>query len=357
MSITAKEDLERLVNEYWKERKKPDYWGVMEQISDSRGYTIAYKVLVVKHKENYDVYAAIRHGLKNGLSLGEILVEYFWFVKDSIVGINDVIHAIEAWKKFGKDIRFFAYNEEDLKNPPKELWEVHVRLALLSRRFKKPNEINLEGAFKLLPNLVWTNVGPFTVEDWNQKLVKGETDGIVVLAVDKFPPFFLWNPVPEGVRVANADMVRAGAHLASGTTVMHYGFVNFNAGTLGKSMVEGRISAGTVVDEGTDMGAGGGFLGTLSGGNSIKMKAGKNCLVGAMSEVGVPLGDNCTVATGTCFAPGTPVYDLDEQCWKKAIDFKDQNNLLIWRNSKNGRIEVQRKKVEVSLNEELHQND
>ena len=349
MVIRTKEEFNAFVERFWQNKAKPEYWGIARAYADSEGKAIAYKILTLNCKENYGALAAVLDGLDRGLALGQIENEYFsWLDR----GFHTNVEALSV-----KDVDVFVTYETELGIEPQSLLDVHIRLAILSRRIKKPNEINLDEAFKLLPNLVWTNVRPFTIEDWNKKFVKCETEGITVLAVDKFPPFFLWNPVPSGVRVANADMIRAGAHLAEGTTVMHYGFVNFNAGTLGPSMVEGRISAGTVIDGGTDIGAGGGFLGTLSGGNSIKMKAGKKCLVGAMAEVGVPLGDNCTVATGPWCAPGTPIYGLDEKCWKKAIDLRDQDNLLIWRNSKNGRIEVQRKKVEVTLNEELHKNN
>lgn len=350
--IKSKEEFQKFVYEYWQGKEKPKYWGVVSLFTDEKDELIACKVLTLNVEANYGALAAIEDGLERGFSPEEIKQEYFsWLDRN----FHENVEALS--NKEGKALSVFTLNEEKLQERPSDLVDVHIRLALLSRRVKKPNEINLDGSFGLLPNLVWTNKGPFTIQDWNKKFVKGETEGIVPLAVDKFPPFFVWNPVPEGVRVANTDMVRAGAHLASGTTVMHYGFVNFNAGTLGASMVEGRISAGTVVDEGTDIGAGAGFLGTLSGGNSIKMKAGKNCLVGAIAEVGVPLGNNCTVAVGTTFSPGTPVYDLDKQKVIKAIELENEDNLLIWRNALTGRIEVQRKKVEVSLNEELHKND
>lgn len=350
MNIKQKEDFYDFVESYWKnqQQQQPDYWGIAKEYTDSNGNPIAYKVLTLNSASNYGALAAILHETNKGKNGEEIVQNYFAWLDDG--GFHANVEAIkqENWV-------VFQSNNSELGEAPKDILDAHIRLALLSRREKQPNSINFNGAFGLLPNLVWTDEGPFTVEDWEEKFVSQEKLPQVI-AVDKFPPFFLWNPVPTGVRAANTDMVRSGAHLAEGTTVMHYGFVNFNAGTLGPSMVEGRISAGTTVNKGTDIGAGAGFLGTLSGGNDVKMSTGKDCLVGAMAEVGVPLGDNCTVAVGTAFAPGTPVYDLDNDQTIKAIELAGEGNLLIWRNSQNGRIEVQRKKVEVGLNEELHDN-
>ncbi len=217
--------------------------------------------------------------------------------------------------------------------------------------------------FSVLPNLIWNNGIPITVEDWNtNEWLEITRDSPMA---DKIPLLTWGAPVPEGVRIANPQMVRLGAYLSPGTTVMHYGFVNFNAGTLGKAMVEGRISAGTVIGDGTDIGAGAGFNGTLSGGGSVKLSAGAGCLLGAQSQCGIVLGDNCAVATGTHFTQEVHFaeYDKDEKTGKytklirkgvKAKEFSGVPNLLFLRHDETGEMQVWRRGNKVMLNEALH---
>ena len=347
LPITTQDEFNEFVTSYWSENEKPKYWGVIKPFFDQYDNIIAYKIITVNVKENYGALTAISHAIEND----KIPEEYFAWLDD------DGFHAnIEAIKDKDHEFNIFTCNEEDLSKKPQDLLDAHVRLALLSRRIKEQGTVNLDGIFGILPNIVWTNEGPYTVEDYNEIFVIEELPP-QVLAIDKIPPFFAWNPVPTGIRVANADMVRSSAYIAEGTTIMHYGFMNHNSASGKNCMVEGRVSAGTKLGDNTDVGAGAGFLGTLSGGNSIPMKAGKNCLIGANAEVGTPLGDNCIVATGTCFAPGTPVYDVENEEWKKAIDFANQDNLLFWNNAKTGRFEVCKNTITGEfMNEELHKN-
>jgi len=244
----------------------------------------------------------------------------------------------------------------DLQDKPVDAHDVYLRLHLLSTRKVKPHGQNLEGVFGLLSNVVWTNVGPFATEGFEVVRGKLRTQGVSVLvhAIDKFPRMTDY-VVPTGVRIADADRVRLGAHLAEGTTVMHEGFVNFNAGTLGKSMVEGRISAGVVVDDGSDVGGGASIMGTLSGGGNVVVRVGKNSLLGANSGCGILLGDNCTIEAGLYITAGSKLL-LPDQRVIKARELSGQNDLLFRRNSLNGAIEVVHKRNETVLNSELHKN-
>ncbi|MDR1432127.1 MAG: 2,3,4,5-tetrahydropyridine-2,6-dicarboxylate N-succinyltransferase, partial [Propionibacteriaceae bacterium] len=183
----------------------------------------------------------------------------------------------------------------DLDTPPTSAPDAYLRLHLLSARLCQPRTINLDGLFAVLPNVVWTSAGPCAAEDFEATRLRLRRLGpLTVFGVDKFPQLTDY-VVPSGVRIADAGRVRLGAHLAPGTTVMHEGFVNFNAGTLGASMVEGRISAGVVVMDGTDIGGGASIMGTLSGGGQEQITIGRRCLLGAESGVGISLGDDCVV--------------------------------------------------------------
>ena len=240
---------------------------------------------------------------------------------------------------------------------PASTEDVWLRLHLLSRREVKPNEINLEGIFGWLSNVAWTSAGPVLparVEEL-RALAAAEFHHLAVPSVDKFPRMSDY-VVPEGVRIADADRVRLGAHLASGTTVMHEGFVNFNGGTLGTSMVEGRISAGVVVDDGSDVGGGASVMGTLSGGGTEVIAVGKRCLLGANSGLGISLGDDCVIEAGLYVTAGTKVQTSDGQT-VKARELSGANNLLFRRNSLNGAVEVvKRDGSGITLNEALHAN-
>jgi 2,3,4,5-tetrahydropyridine-2-carboxylate N-succinyltransferase len=244
----------------------------------------------------------------------------------------------------------------DLDEKPADTHDVWLRLHLLSHRLTKPHVANLDGIFGLLTNVVWTNFGPCAVDGFEMTRARLRKRGAVaVYGIDKFPRMVDY-VTPTGVRIADADRVRLGAHLAEGTTVMHEGFVNFNAGTLGTSMVEGRISAGVVVDDGSDIGGGASIMGTLSGGGKEVIKVGKRCLLGANSGLGISLGDDCVVEAGLYVTGGTKVTTADGQT-TKAIELSGASNLLFRRNSLSGAVEVvKRDGTGITLNEALHAN-
>lgn len=253
----------------------------------------------------------------------------------------------------------------NLDESPADTADAYLRLHLLSHRLVQPNSINLDGVFGKLPNVVWTNFGPAAVDGFELTRAKLRKRGAVtVFGIDKFPRMVDY-VVPSGVRVADADRVRLGAHLAEGTTVMHEGFVNFNAGTLGTSMVEGRITAGVVVGDGTDVGGGASIMGTLSGGGKEKVALGQRVLLGANSGVGISIGDDSVVEAGLYVTAGTRVRvvgptDADgEDTTKivKAVELSGVPNLLFRRNSTTGQVEVlPRKGQTVELNAALHAN-
>jgi 2,3,4,5-tetrahydropyridine-2-carboxylate N-succinyltransferase len=244
----------------------------------------------------------------------------------------------------------------DLKQKPTDAHDAYLRLHLLSSRKVKPHGQSLEGVFGLLANVVWTSVGPFAPEGFERVrgILRSQGVTVEVHSIDKFPRMTDY-VLPTGVRVADADRVRLGAYLGEGTTVMHEGFVNFNAGTLGKSMVEGRISAGVTVDDGSDIGGGASIMGTLSGGGNMVVKIGKGSLLGANAGCGIPLGDGCTIEAGLYITAGTKLQLTDGRV-VKARELAGQNDLLFRRNSLTGAVEVSNKKNEVVLNPELHKN-
>ena len=230
--------------------------------------------------------------------------------------------------------------EIDTTKPPVDAADAYLRLHLLSHRLVKPHGVALDGIFGLLSNVVWTSVGPCAVDGFEitRARLKAAHGHVSVYGVDKFPRMVDY-VVPSGVRIADADRVRLGAHLASGTTVMHEGFVNFNAGTLGTSMVEGRISAGVVVGDGTDVGGGASIMGTLSGGGKEVISIGEKCLLGANSGLGISLGDNCVIEAGTYITSAAKVRLPDGEI-VKAGTLSSASNLLFRRNSLDGCLEV-----------------
>lgn len=244
----------------------------------------------------------------------------------------------------------------DLADKPADAHDGYLRLHLLSHRLVAPHGANMDGIFGALANVVWTNFGPCAVEGFETVRAKLRRRGAVaVYGVDKFPRMVDY-VLPSGVRIADADRVRLGAHLAAGTTVMHEGFVNFNAGTLGTSMVEGRISAGVVVDDGSDIGGGASIMGTLSGGGKEVISVGKRCLLGANAGLGISLGDDCVIEAGLYVTGGTKVTTADGQT-TKAVELSGANNLLFRRNSLSGAVEVvKRDGTGITLNEALHAN-
>ena len=262
-----------------------------------------------------------------------------------------------------------------LDEPIADAADAYLRLHLLSCRLVQPNTINLDDVFTKLNNVVWTNVGPFAVENFAQRKLDvlqaaSATDAcggvppyIEVLSVDKFPRMVDY-VVPSGVRIGDANRVRLGAYLSPGTTVMHAGFVNYNAGTLGTSMVEGRISQGVVVGDGSDIGGGASTMGTLSGGGKLRNFIGKHSLVGANAGIGISLGDNCVVEAGLYVTAGTKITVVDKQRLAndqplevvKGSDLSGKDNILFLRNSVTGAIEARFRKVGIELNESLHRH-
>jgi 2,3,4,5-tetrahydropyridine-2,6-dicarboxylate N-succinyltransferase len=247
--------------------------------------------------------------------------------------------------------------EIDLDAPPAGTSDAYLRLHLLSHRLVRPHGLNLDGIFGVLPNVVWTSVGPCPVEGFEQTRLTLRRKGLVqVFGVDKFPRMTDY-VVPSGVRIADADRVRLGAYLAEGTTVMHEGFVNYNAGTLGASMIEGRVSAGVVVGDGSDIGGGASIMGTLSGGGRERITVGRRCLVGANAGIGISLGDDCVVEAGTYITAGSKLR-LPDGSTVKASSLSGQSGLQFWRNSVTGALEARpRVGTDVTLNDALHAND
>jgi 2,3,4,5-tetrahydropyridine-2-carboxylate N-succinyltransferase len=247
--------------------------------------------------------------------------------------------------------------EIDLIAPPADAKDAYLRLHLLSHRLVKPHGQSLDGIFGLLANVVWTSVGPCANEGFEltRARLKAKYGSVTVYSVDKFPRMVDY-VIPSGVRIADADRVRLGAHLASGTTVMHEGFVNFNAGTLGASMVEGRISAGVVVGDGSDVGGGASIMGTLSGGGKEVISIGEKCLLGANSGLGISLGNNCVIEAGTYITAAAKVTLPDGEV-VKAGTLSGASDLLFRRNSLTGGLEaVMRTGTWGGLNSVLHAN-
>jgi 2,3,4,5-tetrahydropyridine-2,6-dicarboxylate N-succinyltransferase len=247
--------------------------------------------------------------------------------------------------------------EIDLDAPPAAVPDAYLRLHLLSHRIVAPHGLNLDGIYAVLPNVVWTTTGPCAVEDFERtRLALRRRGPVHVLGIDKFPRMTDY-VVPTGVRIADADRVRLGAHLAEGTTVMHEGFVNFNAGTLGSSMVEGRISSGVVVGDGSDVGGGASIMGTLSGGGTERISVGRRCLIGANAGIGISLGDDCVVEAGTYITAGSKLT-MPDGATVKAAELSGKDGLQFWRNSISGALEVRpRTGSGVVLNDALHAND
>jgi 2,3,4,5-tetrahydropyridine-2-carboxylate N-succinyltransferase len=243
-----------------------------------------------------------------------------------------------------------------LAAPPADPHDVYLRLHLLSHRLARPHEANLDGVFGLLANVVWTNHGPCAVAGFEAVRTRLRARGpVTVYGVDKFPRMVDY-VLPTGVRIADADRVRLGAHLAEGTTVMHEGFCNYNAGTLGVSMVEGRISAGVVLGDGSDLGGGASVMGTLSGGGTEVITVGRGCLIGANAGIGISLGDDCVVEAGLYVTAGTKVALPDGEI-VSARTLSGQSGLLLRRNSVTGAVEaLPRTGQGIALNPMLHAN-
>jgi 2,3,4,5-tetrahydropyridine-2-carboxylate N-succinyltransferase len=246
---------------------------------------------------------------------------------------------------------------EDCSAPAADAYDAYLRLQLCSHRLAAPGTLNFDGVFGVRANVAWTDAGPCAADGFAETKMRFMASGqtLQVRSVDKFPRMTDY-VVPDGVRIGDADRVRLGAHLAPGTTVMHEGFVNFNAGTLGTSMVEGRISAGVVVGDGSDIGGGASIMGTLSGGGTEVISVGQRCLLGANSGLGISLGDDCIIEAGLYVTAGTKVLTPGGTS-VKAREFSGANNLLFRRNSMSGAVEVvSRDGSGIVLNEALHAN-
>ncbi|MBU3734125.1 MAG: 2,3,4,5-tetrahydropyridine-2,6-dicarboxylate N-succinyltransferase [Candidatus Planktophila sp.] len=267
-----------------------------------------------------------------------------WFPAPALTALTGSVPA-ELAALVGEDkaravTRELVSIEIDISKAPVDAADAYLRLHLLSHRLVKPHGLVLDGVFGILSNVVWTSVGPCAVDgfEMTRARLKAVHGHVSVYGVDKFPRMVDY-VVPSGVRIADADRVRLGAHLAAGTTVMHEGFVNFNAGTLGTSMVEGRISAGVVVGDGTDVGGGASIMGTLSGGGKEVISIGEKCLLGANSGLGISLGDNCVIEAGTYITAAAKVKLPDGEV-VKAGTLSGASNLLFRRNSLDGSLEV-----------------
>ncbi|MEI6372388.1 MAG: 2,3,4,5-tetrahydropyridine-2,6-dicarboxylate N-succinyltransferase [Actinomycetes bacterium] len=285
-----------------------------------------------------------------------------WFPAPTLgiepLDVSDISAAINSDDVRGVRVSTVRVLIPDLALPPVDGPDAWLRLHLLSARLVAPRTINLDGVFGLLTNVAWTSLGPVPIERVAAVRMAARHRGVpmAVYGVDKFPRMVDY-VVPSGVRIADADRVRLGAHLAEGTTVMHEGFVNFNAGTLGASMVEGRISAGVVVGNGSDIGGGASIMGTLSGGGTEVISIGERCLVGANAGVGISLGDDCVVEAGAYITAGSKVTTPDGEV-VKARALSGANGLLFRRNSVSGALEVvPRTGTWGGLNAALHAND
>ena len=286
----------------------------------------------------------------------DVFFPFIKFGEDRYVGEKNSIRAT-----LNKNLIEISCNLQDLEKPIKDVADAYLRLHLLSYKFVLPNSINLEGLFEILPNVVWTNYGAVSLKEIDEKLLNSKLHdkGLVIKSIDKFPRLtdFI---VPKGVRIADASRVRLGAYLSEGTTIMHEGFVNFNAGTLGKAMIEGRISAGVLVGSNSDLGGGSSTMGTLSGGNSTKISIGENCLLGANSGLGIPLGNNCIIEAGLYLTAGTKVTILNESGEGKvlkAIELSGKDDILYFRDSLSRKVCARPNKGEFKLNKALHDNN
>ena len=298
-------------------------------------------------------------GLITKSSSGEMLDAYFPVIEfnDQKTDIQDI-----STNSLEKEVIEIHWTQKDLDKPIEDVVSAYLKLHLISYRFVLPNSINLDGLFNALPNVAWTNKGPISIDEIDQELLnsKQNKNDLFIRSLDKFPQLVDYI-IPKNVRIADTSRVRLGAYLSPGTTIMHEGFVNFNAGTMGTAMIEGRISAGVVVGDNSDLGGGCSTMGTLSGGNNIKISIGENCLIGANAGVGIPLGDNCTIEAGLYITAGTKIElykengDIDGVF--KGSELSNCSNLVFLRNSQNGKVFAKVNQKSINLNSELHKND
>jgi len=282
------------------------------------------------------------------------LLSYYEKSRENNYEINDYSKHPRGKREREKVIIHKLEKDESIK----DVKDAYLKLHLLSKKLVKPNSINLDGIFAALPNVAWTNHGPMDPMDVDK--LRNNYDFLYIKSLDKFPCLTDYI-IPDGVRIADAARVRLGAYLSEGTTVMHEGFVNFNAGTLGPTMIEGRVSAGVTIGANSDLGGGCSTMGTLSGGNEIKISVGEDCLLGANSGLGIPLGDRCTIEAGLYLTGGSKVQVMDKEnnvvSTVKASELASKSDLLFIRNSLSGAIQCKPNKKSVVLNDQLHTND
>ena len=296
-------------------------------------------------------------GIANLSPSGNILDVYFLYINFDNKKVGEESIKVDDQKK---KLIELSWDESNLNEPVKDIEGAYLKLHLISYKFVLPNSINLDGIFNVLPNVAWTNLGPIAIEDIDKRMneSKNSNNDLYVRSLDKFPCLTDYI-IPKNVRIADTSRVRLGAYLSEGTTIMHEGFVNFNAGTLGKAMIEGRISSGVVIGDNSDLGGGASTMGTLSGGNEVKISVGKNCLLGANSGLGIPIGDNCTLEAGLYLTAGTKVLMLNKTSSKvvKASELSGSSDLLFYRDSTNGQVIAKMNTKVSKLNEDLHIND
>ena len=296
-------------------------------------------------------------GIANKSAKGEMLDVFFSYIEFED---KQIINNIPDLKNSYQEIIEINWSHKDLDREIESVIDAYLKLHLLSHKLVLPNSINLDGLFSNLPNIVWTNQGPISTEEIENKLneSKMNKNDLYIRSIDKFPCLTDYI-IPKNVRIADARRVRLGAYLSEGTTIMHEGFVNFNAGTLGPAMIEGRISAGVTVGKNSDIGGGASTMGTLSGGNNTKISIGENCLLGANSGIGISLGDNCIVEAGLYITAGTKITLLndDESKLVKASEISGIKDMLFLRESTTGKVVAKPNKKTSALNKELHNND
>ena len=297
-------------------------------------------------------------GIANKTSTGKFLDVYFPNIESNNFAIGSQVPEISNHLQ---EIVEVDWCESELQEDVSSPIDAYLKLHLLSNKFVLPNTINLNGLFGVLPNIAWTNQGPIDIDEINERLHKAKVNknDLYIKSVDKFPCMTDY-VVPKNVRIADASRVRLGAYLSEGTTVMHEGFVNFNSGTEGPGMIEGRISAGVKIGAGSDLGGGCSTMGTLSGGGDTVISVGKKCLIGANAGIGIPLGDRCTIEAGLYVTSGTKVTLIKANGSNgdtvKARSLANVSDLLFRRNSQSGGVECLTNQSEVELNADLHSN-
>ena len=296
-------------------------------------------------------------GIASKSAKGEILGVYFSHIE---FNEKQIINRMPDSKNDSKKIIEINWGQKDLDREIENVLDAYLKLHLLSNKLVLPNSINLDGLFSNLPNIVWTNQGPVSIDEIENKIneSKMNRNNLYVRSIDKFPCLTDYI-IPKNVRIADARRVRLGAYLSEGTTIMHEGFINFNAGTLGPAMIEGRISAGVTVGKNSDIGGGASTMGTLSGGNDTKISIGENCLLGANSGIGISLGDNCIVEAGLYITAGTKITLINGDGSKliKASEISGIKDMLFLRESSTGKVIAKPNKKTLALNKELHDND